>query len=158
MDNHFSFPGASVRLFSSYDTLELVNVINQAYKYQDIAKGAPRTNPKHLQARAMEVNLYVVIVENDIVGCVYTEPKGSSLHFGLLTLAPEHRGTGLSQALIAAIESYAHANKYKAIELDYMSLAPWLKPYYEKYGFEETGEIEPWGSINLVRMKKHLHD
>jgi hypothetical protein len=37
-----------------------------------------------------------------------------------------------------------------------MSLAPWLKKYYEKYGYAETGTVEAWGTIDLIRMKKAL--
>jgi len=44
----------------------------------------------------------------------------------------------------------------QAVELDYMSVAPWLKPYYEKFGYVETGEVMPWGAIDLIRMTKTL--
>ena len=55
-----------------------------------------------------------------------------------------------------AIEEYSHALNIKRIELDYMSIAPWLKRYYEKYGYIETGEVTPWGDIRLIRMAKEV--
>jgi hypothetical protein len=39
---------------------------------------------------------------------------------------------------------------------DYMSRAPWLKSYYQKYGFKETDEKIAWGSIDLIRMRRDV--
>lgn len=158
MNEHFTFNETSLRRFDEGDIPALVALINEAYAYQDYVKGRPRTSPEHLRKRASEVEFYVVEYNEEIIGCFYIEPRDRSLHFGLLTLIPEHRGTGLSQAIMAAIESYADAHHFTALELDYMSLAPWLKLYYENYGFSETGQVQPWGSIDLVRMKKSLTD
>ena len=55
-----------------------------------------------------------------------------------------------------AIEQLAMAEGFKEIQLDYMSDAPWLKEYYEKIGFVETGQVEKWGLIDLVQMSKSL--
>lgn len=156
MDKYFHFDTVNLRRFKDSDTDALVLLINEAYSYQDHVNGEPRTNPAHLRKRASEVELYVVQKDDSLIGCVYIEPRYASLHFGLLTLIPKHRGTGLSQSMMEAIEAYAKDNRFTTLELDYMSLAPWLKPYYEKYGFIETGEVGPWGSIDLVRMKKNL--
>jgi GNAT superfamily N-acetyltransferase len=156
MDKHFHFNNVALRRFLDSDTDQLVQIINKAYSYQDHVKGEPRTNPTHLRKRANEVELYVVAKDGVLIGCVYIEPRDTSLHFGLLTLVPEHRGTGLSRAIMEAIEHYARDSRFISLELDYMSLAPWLKPYYENYGFVATGQIMPWGSIDLIRMKKGL--
>lgn len=137
------------------DIDDLVGIINEAYSYQDGAKGGPRTNPSHLKRRISETDFFVIEHHADIIGCVYLEPRGDALHFGLLTLSPKYRGRGVAGKVIEAIEAYA-INGYASIELDYMSLAPWLKKYYEKFGFIETGEVQSWGTIELVHMKKLL--
>jgi GNAT superfamily N-acetyltransferase len=154
--NYFSFPGLKMRSLQDDDIEVLVPIINAAYSYQDEAKGQPRTNPEHLRKRAVEVEFYVLIDEDRIVGCVYLEPKGSKLHFGLLTLIDELRGKGIGTAIMDAIDKYAADNDFEAVALDYMSLAPWLKNYYEKHGFVATGEVTPWGTIDLIKMKKNL--
>lgn len=156
LQNYFAYKDTLLRPASDGDIPHLVRLINEAYSYQDEAKGAPRTNPDHLRKRVSETLFYVAQQDKQLVGCVYLEPKDTSLHFGLLTVIPRLRGTGLAQALMAAIEKYAKSQNYQTIELDYMSLAPWLKPYYEGYGFQETGDTTVWGSITLVRMKKSL--
>jgi N-acetylglutamate synthase-like GNAT family acetyltransferase len=139
----------------SDDIDRLVDIINEAYSYQDEAKGEPRTNPSHLKKRISETDFFVIEHRTDLIGCVYLEPRKDVLHFGLLTLSPEYRGRGVAGQIIEAIEAYA-INDYTSLELDYMSLAPWLKKYYEKFGFTETGEVQSWGTIELVHMKKLL--
>lgn len=152
----FSYDDITLRKPQESDTNELVSLINEAYSYQDAAKGAPRTNVEHLITRMAETDFYVLEKDSRPVGCVYLEPHPDSLHFGLLMLAPKLRGTGVGKALIGAIIKYAKQHPYERIELDYMSLAPWLKKYYEQYGFKEIGEKVAWGSIDLIRMRLDL--
>jgi ribosomal protein S18 acetylase RimI-like enzyme len=144
----------SIRPARGEDVDSLVPIINEAYSYQDEAKGAPRTNESHLRNRMGEVNLYAIERNGEVIGCVYTEQVDDSLHFGLLTLSPKHRGKGIAAAVIEAIEAFARDGGYTSLSLDYMSLAPWLKGYYEKYGFKETGHRTRWGTIDLIRMVK----
>lgn len=154
--NFFSYDDVHLRRIQDNDIDALVALINEAYSYQDEAKGAPRTNVEHLITRISETDFYVLEKDNKPVGCVYLEPHPDSLHFGLLTLAPALRSTGVGKTLIGAIIHYAKQHPYERIDLDYMSLAPWLKKYYEQYGFKEIGEIVPWGSIDLIRMRLDL--
>ena len=133
-----------------------MQVMLQINSYQDGAKDEPRTSPSHLNRRMSETDFFVIEHHTNLIGCVYLEPRGDALHFGLLTLSPEYRGRGVAGQVIEAIESYAKINHYISLELDYMSLAPWLKKYYEKLGFTETGEVQSWGAIELVHMKKSL--
>lgn len=55
-----------------------------------------------------------------------------------------------------AIDDFARDKGYESLDLDYMSLAPWLKKYYVGYGFRETGETKAWGTTDLIRMSKKL--
>jgi N-acetylglutamate synthase-like GNAT family acetyltransferase len=146
----------SARKATPADIPELVEIINDAYSYQDEAKGKSRTDPEHLKARFDETDFYVFEKDGKIIGCVYLEPRESSLHFGLLTLIPSFRKKGIGELIVGAIQAYAEKEGFKLLELDYMSLAPWLRKYYEKYGFEETGEVAAWGTINLIRMRKEI--
>lgn len=156
LSHYLSYNGVNLRNVSASDISILVGIINDAYSYQDKAKGEPRTNIKHLTKRIHETDLYVAEKASKVVGCVYLEPRGNALHFGLLTVIPKLRRTGLAPAIVKAIIEYASHNNYSSLELDYMSLAPWLKKYYEKYGFQETGEKTTWGSIDLIRMQRAI--
>lgn len=153
---YFKQKDTVLRKVEATDVTALVSIINDAYSYQDSVKGRPRTDPEHLRARIEETDFYVLERNNEIVGGVYLEPRENSLHFGLLTLIPSLRKTGLGKIVMDAIEAYAANSDYRSLELDYMSLAPWLKNYYERYGFKETGEVNEWGSIDLIRMRKEV--
>lgn len=152
----FPAQGYKIRTANNDDISKLVDIINEAYSYQNEAKGEPRTNTEHLKKRMSETDFFVIEHYTNVIGCVYLEPKDRALHFGLLTLSPEYRGKGIAKHVILAIEAYAKNNNYISLELDYTSLAPWLKKYYEKYGFSETGDRQSWGTIELVHMKKPL--
>jgi N-acetylglutamate synthase-like GNAT family acetyltransferase len=156
LSDYFSKNGLSLRNTLDKDVNELVEIINDAYSYQDEAKGGPRTDPDHLRKRIGETDFYTVLHDKHIIGCVYLEPKGQALHFGLLTVTPDYRGKSIAKTIIDAIDMYAKSSDFETIDLDYMSLAPWLKSYYEKHGFVETGEVRAWGSIDLVRMQKRV--
>ena len=134
----------------------LVHMINGAYSYQDAYKKEPRTNPEHLRTRAATTDLYVLKNDHGIIGCVYVDAQDAALHFGLLTVDEAYRGKGYAEALMNAIEDYAKAQGFHMLQLDYMSVAKWLKTYYERYGFVETGVVVPWGTIDVIQMQKKL--
>ncbi len=154
LSNLFEFKDIALRRITTADIDDTVTMINAAYAYQDAAKGGPRTDREHLSQRISESEFYIAKRGMQVVGCVYVQRDGSSLHFGLLTVVQQFRGIGLGTALINALEAYAKRLKVNLLELDYMSLAPWLKKYYEHHGFNETGQVTPWGSIDLIRMSK----
>lgn len=156
LSDYFSKDGLSFRPTLEEDVDKLVDIINEAYSYQDVVKGEPRTNPEHLRKRVVETDFYTLLQNDEVIGCVYLESKFPNLHFGLLTLAPHFRGKGIGEAIMSAINKYARDNNFTAIDLDYMSLAPWLKTYYEKHGFVETGDVVKWGTIDLINMRKEL--
>lgn len=152
----FNFNDIELTRIQDSDIAETVALINHAFLYQQEAKGEPRTNPTHLRSRIKETEFYVAKENGKIVGCVYIEPSGNSLHFGLLVVADNQKGSGLAPAMLKAIEDFAIAKQYKNIGLAYVSVAPWLKKYYEKHGYVSSGEITEWGTIDMIWMHKDL--
>src|SRR5665811_1256388 len=154
LSTYFHLRDVLLYLLVEADIDATVELINEAYSYQDEAKGRPRSNAQELRQKIESSEFYVGKQDGRVIACLYVQRLPKRLHFGLLTVSRELRGKGLGSALMEAIEDYAHALHINGIELDYMSIAPWLKPYYEKYGFAETGEVTPWGNIDLIRMAK----
>ena len=154
--DHFNYPKVRLTRIIDADIEETVSLINHAYAYQDPYKQATRTNPSHLRKHAADNEFYVAKQDGNIVGCIYVKRGDDSTHLGLLTVVDNFRGLGLGQALMEAVESYAKHIGAKKSELDYMSAAPWLKRYYERYGYTETGEVTNWGTIDLIHMSKSL--
>ena len=139
------------------DMLEVVELVNDAFSYQDSVKGETRTNLLNLRELVSSTDFFVIKYKSKICACVYIEANGRTLHLGILAVGTDYRGKGLAQAIMNAIEDYAKSMSFETLGLAYMSLAPWLKSYYEKYGFTETGEIQEWGAINLIWMSKSMH-
>jgi len=156
LSDYLQYPDISLQLISEPEIDATVALINDAYSYQDEAKGGPRIDEQKLRQRIETSEFYVARQDGRIVGCVYVERLAKKLHFGLLTVAAQLRGKGLGVAIMEAIHDYARELDVQVVELDYMSLAPWLKLYYEKFGYVETGEVMPWGDIDLIRMTKTL--
>ena len=99
LSNYFFKDELHLRGTLDKDIDELVSIINDAYSYQNNAKGEPRTSPTHLRKRVSETDFYTMLHGEDIIGCVYLEPKEQALHFGLLTLVPRYRGKAIGEAM-----------------------------------------------------------
>jgi GNAT superfamily N-acetyltransferase len=152
----FHFNGITLERISETDVFATVNMINKAYDYDAKHHYKPRTNQQHLRNKMSSTNLYVARQSAELVGCVYIEQKGTSIHFGLLTLVKRLQGQGIGIAIVSAIEQYAKSAGAKYLEIDYVSAAPWLRPYYERQGFNETGQHEKSNDIELIRMMKPI--
>jgi predicted GNAT family N-acyltransferase len=157
LSDYFYFPNITFEPIKEEEIDETISLINNAFDYQNKIRGKTRTNPENFRKHYFgKTDFYVMRENGKIIGCRYIEPRGDSLHLGMLALDEAHRGTGLAQAGMKAVIDYAQAAGYEKLELDYMSVAPWLKKYNEKYGFKETGETQDWDGIKLIRMEKQL--
>ncbi len=152
----FQIPGFSVSEAGAGDIPELIALINQAFAYQDEAKGQPRIDAAGLTKKMGESNFLVWRDSQQIVACCYVESDEQSLHFGLLSIVPSLRGGKLAPRLLVAIEGYARAQVKTSIELQYMSQAPWLEAYYQRFGFRATGQVRDLGWSKLFGMRKSL--
>ncbi|MDF2461372.1 MAG: GCN5-related N-acetyltransferase, partial [Candidatus Saccharibacteria bacterium] len=148
--DHFHRPGFTLRRLRRSDYPVVVPLINDAFSYQDAARGGEtRTNPKHLEWLDGITEFYVILEGDEIVGCVHTEPEGNGVFFGLLTVVPQLRKTGLARAVITAVENYSRALNAECVRLGVMSISPWLKHYYERLGYSATGKVEPRQGIDI---------
>jgi len=156
LPDYFDFKDIELVRIQDSDIHKTVALINHAYLYQQVAKGEPRVTSLRLRQYAKDKEFYVAWQHNTIVGCIYLEPNGDSLYFGLLTVIDNQKGTGLAPAILKAIESYAHAKNFKNIGLAYVSVAPWLKKYYQGYGYTESEEVTDLGRLLLIWMHKYV--
>lgn len=157
LNNYFKFQNFNIRDAIDNDTAELVPLINEAYSYIEVIRKKPRTDTLNLLEKFQENDYKVILDENKIIGCFYLTLIDDKFHFGTFALLPEYRGIGLGKRVIKAIECYAKSIKIECIEIDRMSVSPWLKKYYENQGFVETGHVEKWGEIDRIQMQKHIN-
>lgn len=146
------------RPYIEADTANLVVLVNKAYSYQDGVKGAQRTDQAGIRKYASKSNLFVFVdtKSGTLAGCValHLQPEDNYVYFGLLTIDTAYAGNGIGAKIIQSVDTYARYLNATGITLNYMHLAPWLKVYYESFGFKETGDIEESGKMNLVKMNK----
>lgn len=154
---YFKFQDFHIRKVLKDDILKLVPLINESYSYIEGIRKKSRTNSEDLLERIQESDYYVVLDHKNVIGCFYSDVHVDGLHFGMFALLSEYRSIGLGKEIIRAIECFAKSINIKTIEIDRMSVSPWLKKYYENQGYVETGKIEHWGDIDLIHMSKDIY-
>jgi len=99
--------------------------------------------------------LFVIISEEIIVGCITITPKidkeylpikwltpnNSNLYIHRLAILPDYQGKGFAQLLMDFAENFALENNYSSIRLDTFSQNIRNQKIYEKRGYEKLGEI-----------------
>ena len=99
-----------------------------------------------------------------LVASVYTEVRGESGYFGMLSVRPSEQGTGLGRAIIHAAEQSCRGKGCKRMEIAVLSLRADLPALYRKFGYSETGRepfqttrlIEGYPPCELIHMSKPL--
>jgi ribosomal protein S18 acetylase RimI-like enzyme len=65
-------------------------------------------------------------------------------HLGLLTIRPDLQNKQLGRALLTAAEAHAKQNGAKRIRMTVVNVRTALIEWYERRGYRQTGEIEPF--------------
>jgi ribosomal protein S18 acetylase RimI-like enzyme len=66
------------------------------------------------------------------------------LYLGMLTVRPELQGKGLGAQLMQAAEAFAKTNGCKKIKMTVITSRDTLIAYYQRKGFVDTGERQPF--------------
>ena len=141
------------------DAAELTDLINQAYRGPATAQSwtteahllaGPRISERHVRsmlapAHASQAALLKYVAgDGRIQGCVYLEPKGHKLYLSTLAVAPNTQGQGVGRQLLAAAEAYARQHGCLCIRISVLSARPELLAWYERHGYQRTGQSEPF--------------
>lgn len=78
------------------------------------------------------------------VGCVYLEKKGAVLYLGMLTVKPTLQGKGIGAALMQAAEENARQRHCNRIQMTVITERESLIRYYQRKGYQDTGERMPF--------------
>jgi ribosomal protein S18 acetylase RimI-like enzyme len=78
-----------------------------------------------------------------ITGCVYLQKRGNKLYLGMLTVSPELQAGGIGRKLLFASEEYAHSINYNTIIMTVITTRTELLNWYERRGYQKTGEVIP---------------
>jgi GNAT superfamily N-acetyltransferase len=146
----------SVRVATARDAPALVALVNSAYR-GDTSRagwtteadllGGVRIDEARLQAVIAASN-NVILVHEDLAGlvaCVHLQETGNDCYLGMLTTRPTRQGQGLGRRMLEAAERWAvEAWHSRSIHMTVIAQRPELIAWYERRGYERTGERRPF--------------
>ncbi|MGD0547339.1 MAG: GNAT family N-acetyltransferase [Terracidiphilus sp.] len=159
-----SSPSIRIRPATAADRAHLISLINAAFGIETFLEGT-RTDEERLAA--MMQTGEILAAEDDagqLLGCVYTEVRGTLGYLGQLAVDPAHQGKGLARRLMTAGEEHLRRRGCSAVEITVLNLRPELPPLYRRLGFVETGTAEahlartlkPGAECHFIVMMKGL--
>ncbi|MCY7309330.1 MAG: GNAT family N-acetyltransferase [Chitinophagaceae bacterium] len=157
-----------VTIASLEDTPALTALINSAYRGEaskkgwtteaDIIEGSLRTdewNIKELMLQPDTIFLKYRNEKSEIEGCVFLQKKEGKLYLGMLSVSPAEQAKGTGKQLMIAAEDYALQLECPAIFMRVISIRYELIAWYERQGYQKTGETEPFPTDNPFGIPKH---
>ncbi len=145
-----------VTIASLEDTPALTALINSAYRGEaskkgwtteaDLLKGELRTDIPTLTGimnRSQAIILKYTTIEGNITGSVFLEQQERGLYLGMLSVSPLQQASGVGKQLMKAAEHYAKEYNCPCIFMNVISVRQELIAWYERLGYQKTGEIKP---------------
>ncbi|MEO7222827.1 MAG: GNAT family N-acetyltransferase [Devosia sp.] len=138
------------------DAPRLAVLIERAYRGPEAAKGwtnesalltGPRSSAKEIEELIREADArFVTAFEGEtLVGCALIRREDSGAYFGMFAIDPDTQGGGLGKAMMARCEAAARDLwGATSMRLTVISLREKLIEWYERRGYEQTGEHEPF--------------
>jgi ribosomal protein S18 acetylase RimI-like enzyme len=139
------------------DVPQLVPLINSAYRGEeskkgwtteaDIIGGTIRIDEQELTGLMNAGGsrfLKFVNEQNIIKGCVYLQQHGDEMYLGMLSVSPTLQSRGIGKQLMREAESHAKKMKSVRIFMRVISARHELIQWYEKQGYAQTEEREPF--------------
>ena len=104
-----------IRLATPEDQPSMLSLINQAFVVETFLEGE-RTSAPEIQAM-LDTGEFLLAIANDvIVASVYTEVRGESGYFGMLSVTASQQGIGLGRMMmIHAAEQHCRSKGCKRI-------------------------------------------
>lgn len=154
----------TVRMATRDDVPAIVSLVNRAFEVELFFLNGDRTSVENV-TEMMAKGVYL-LGESDglLLGCVYFEKRGDRAYFGMLSVEPALKGSGLGRLLIETVEDHARKQGCLAMDITVVNLRTELPPYYRRFGYEISGELPPPELMrarskmpcHLVRMSKSL--
>ena len=144
------------------DAPALTALINLAFQVERFFIDKDRLTLSEVEARLATGRVLVVEEAGALVACMYLEPRGERVYFGLISVTPERQGMGLGRRLIAEAEQFCRETGYRFVDLNIVNLRTELPPFYRKLGYVEAGSAPfPEGEpvklpCHFIRMSKAL--
>ncbi len=145
-----------IRFAEESDLPALTDLINKAFKVEAFFITGDRLTLEEAFAYFQEGRFLVAEEKGAIAGVVYVELRGERSYLGMLSVAPNLKGTGLGRRLMAAAEEFAREMGSHHMDLTVVNLRTELPPFYRKLGYIENG-TEPIRNHMVPRVTQPCH-
>ncbi len=140
-----------VRSAVAGDVEAIVDLVQSAYRGESSREGwtteadlldGQRTDAD--EVRELLPRLLVAENEGIIVGSCALSPRDGQAYFGMFAVRPRLQGGGIGSALLGAAEERARGWGCARLEMTVLSVRTDLISFYERRGYEATGEVRPF--------------
>ncbi len=157
---------------------DLVQLVNSAYRGES-AKQGWTTEADLLDGIRIDEPALADLIEDPattllkynnahgaLTGCVYLRQQGTDMYLGMLTVSPREQANGIGKKLLQAAEAHARQQNCSAIVMTVISVRHELISWYQRQGYQSTGETKPFPQdprfgipkqpLSFIVMKKGL--
>lgn len=145
----------TIRPATHEDIPALLTLVNSAYRGEssragwtseaDLLDGIRTTRPA-LEDMLAHPDAVILLYEDGetLAGCVYLEKLGLSMYLGMLSVSPQLQAKGIGKRLLEAAGNRAREQSCTTMEMTVISVRHELIAWYERHGYHQTGEKEPF--------------
>jgi GNAT superfamily N-acetyltransferase len=153
-------PNIEIRTAEASDADTIALILAEAFaEYRPLytAEAYAVTTPKSdvILNRFREGQIWVALLENEIVGTVSALRRGADVHIRSMAVLPKATGNRIGERFLEYIEKFVARSNFKRLTL---STTPFLQPairLYEGFGFVRNG-IDDLHGTPLITMEKKL--
>lgn len=155
------------------DAEGLSQLVNSAYRGDSSRRGwtteadlldGQRTDPAFLRELINHPNTVIFVAEQsaagaapiEMIGSVQLEKiAGAGCYLGMFTVRPDLQGLGIGKIFMSEAETWIRDNwNSKFIEMTVITLRQELIAFYERRGYQFTGEIRPFHGDERFGIQK----
>lgn len=138
------------------DVEALVALVTSAYRGEESTAGwttehhllrGQRTDAAMVTLAVADPDGTVALAERDgvLLGCIQVTRAGAAAHFGMFAVDPTLQAGGVGSALLAHAEALARDEwGCTSMDLEVIAQRDQLIAYYERRGYQRTGETTPF--------------
>jgi ribosomal protein S18 acetylase RimI-like enzyme len=136
---------------------DINDLVNSAYRGEGSKRGwtteadllgGQRTDSDGIRDLINREDSVILIAENEktgaMDGCVHLEKHDEKCYLGMLTVAPTLQGKGLGALMLEEAEAFAQFWDCHAVYMTVIGQRTELVTWYEKQGYQKTGETKPF--------------
>lgn len=101
----------------------------------DPPSSAEQKTLEHVRAELRDAEALVAEQDGSLVGCVFLHRRAESVYIDRLSVLPSHRGHGIGDALLRAVEKRARGQGARGLSLSVRLALEAQQDYYRRRGF-----------------------